>query len=147
MNTMTSDMKPPTAQWMGMDIVELDTKAMTCTVTFAQRPEMQNFGGVVQGGIISAMLDDAMGFLAFVSLNGKYAMGTIDLHTQFFKAVPMDAHLVGKARVVKSGNSVIFTEAFLYLNGNDEPAARATASQKLRAFSGIQFDKEANANG
>ena len=49
---------------MGMDVVELDVDAMTCTVTFQPKPEMQNFGGVVQGGILAAMMDDAMGFLA-----------------------------------------------------------------------------------
>ena len=56
--TFSPEMAPPTARWMGMDVQVLDTEAMTCTATFTTRPEMQNFGGVLQGGIIAAMLDD-----------------------------------------------------------------------------------------
>ena len=137
--SFSPEMAPPSARWMGMDVVELDVDAMTCTVTFQPKPEMQNFGGVVQGGILAAMMDDAMGFLAFVSLGGKFAMGTIDLHTQFLRAVPMNVIPRCEARVIKAGKSIAFTEAVLFAGDDDEPAARATASQKLRPFTGLQF--------
>ena len=138
----SADMRPPTAKWMGMDVVSLDVDAMTCTATFTTRPEMQNFGGVLQGGIVAAMLDDAMGFLTFVSLKGEYAMGTTDLHTQFLRAVPMDAAIRVEAEVTKAGKVIAFTQAALYLGEDGEPAARATATQRLRPFRGIQFDTE-----
>ncbi|MEL7272378.1 MAG: PaaI family thioesterase [Pseudomonadota bacterium] len=138
--TFSPEMAPPTARWMGMDVQVLDTEAMTCTATFQTRPEMQNFGGVLQGGIIAAMLDDAMGFLTFVSLKGEYAMGTTDLHTQFLKAVPMGAKLRVEAEVTKAGKVIAFTQAALYINDDEEPAARATGTQRLRAFKGMQFD-------
>ena len=143
------DMAPPTARWMGMDVQALDTDAMTCTATFATRPEMQNFGGVLQGGIIAAMLDDAMGFLTFVSLKGEFAMGTTDLHTQFLRAVPMNADLRVEAEVTKAGKVIAFTQATLYLGDDAEPAARATATQRLRAFKGMQFQtgEKEKANG
>ena len=138
-------MKPPSARWLGMDVTALDTDAMTCTATFATRPEMQNFGGVVQGGIVTAMLDDAMGFLTFVSLGGKFAMGTTDLHTQFLRAVPMGAAIRVEAEVTKAGKVIAFTAAHLYVGDDGEPAARAHATQRLRPFGGIQFDTKGDA--
>ena len=137
--------QPPTAKWMGMDVTALDTDAMTCTATFQTRPEMQNFGGVLQGGIIAAMLDDTMGFLTFVSLKGEYAMGTTDLHTQFLRAVPMGQSLRVHGEVTKAGKVIAFTRAELYVGDDDEPAARATATQRLRAFKGLQFDPKGTA--
>ncbi|MEM9734314.1 MAG: PaaI family thioesterase [Pseudomonadota bacterium] len=134
------EMAPPTARWMGMEVQDLDTDAMTCTATFRTRPEMQNFGGVVQGGIIATMMDDAMGFLTFLSLKGEYSMGTTDLHTQFLRAVPMGANIRVEAEVTKAGKVIAFTQATLYANDDDEPAARATATQRLRAFKGMQFE-------
>ena len=140
--TFPDAMKPPSAKWLGMDVIALDTQAMTCTATFATRPEMQNFGGVLQGGIIAAMLDDTMGFLTFVSLGGKFAMGTTDLHTQFLRAVPMETSLRVEAEVTKAGKVIAFTTATLHIGDDDEPVARATATQRLRPFGGIQFQKD-----
>ena len=136
----TPDMAPPSMRWMGMDVVEVDPDAMTCTLTFETRPEMQNFGGVIQGGFLAAMMDDTMGFLSFVALKGKSAPGTIELHTQFLRVAPMGRKLRCEARVVKVGKSIAFTEAFIYSGDEQEPVARATASQKMRPFSGVQFE-------
>ncbi len=136
--TFTKDMAPPSAKWMGMDLVEHDTEQMYSKVTFQARPEMKNFGGVIQGGILSAMMDDAMGFNCFVSMGMKASQATIDLHTHFLKAVPLGPTTV-EAWVTRAGKSVAFLEAKLY-DESGELAARATSSTKLRPFTGLQFD-------
>ena len=133
----SADMAPPSARWMGMDIIEHDSERMFSRVSFAPNADMINFGGVIQGGFLSAMMDDAMGFNTFISLGMKYAMATIDLHTQFLKAVPMGP-IIGEAEVTKVGKAIVFAEAKLYIQ-DDELAARATSSLKLRPFSGLQF--------
>lgn len=132
-------MAPPSARWMGMDLIEHREDERLSRVSFAPNPDMINFGGVIQGGFLGAMMDDAIGFNTFISLGMKYAMATIDLHTQFLKAVPMGPIIV-EAQVTKAGKAIVFAEAKLY-TGNDELAARATSSLKLRPFSGLQFER------
>ena len=143
----SKDMMPPTAKWMGMDMIEHDAEKMYSKVSFQARPEMKNFGGVIQGGILSAMMDDAMGFNTFISLRMKSSQATIDLHTHFFKAVQLGPTTV-EAWVIRAGKSVAFLEAKLY-DEDGELAARATSSTKLRPFTGLQYapKTESSPNG
>lgn len=133
-------MAPPSAKWMGMEVIEHDAEKQYSKVTFAPRDEMVNFGGVIQGGILGAMMDDAMGFNAFVSMQMKNSQATIDLHTHFFKAVQMGPITV-EAWVIKAGKAVAFLEAKLY-DHTGELAARATSSTKLRPFTGMQYETD-----
>ncbi|MEZ5810215.1 MAG: PaaI family thioesterase [Rhizobiaceae bacterium] len=126
------DMAPPSARWMGMELIEHDAHRMYSKLSFSPRPEMVNFGGVLQGGFLAAMLDDAMGFNCFISLKMRNSQATIDLHTHYFKAVPLGPVTV-EAWVVRAGRSVAFLEAKLY-DETGELAVRATSSTKLRPF-------------
>lgn len=136
----TTSLAPPSARWMGMEVIEQDTTKMYSKVSFTPNKHMINFGGVIQGGFLTAMMDDAMGFNTFVALNGKSSLASIDLHTHFFKAVKFGPITV-EAWVNRVGKSVAFVEAKLY-DLEDELAARATSSTKLREFSGIQYELE-----
>ncbi len=134
----TKDMAPPSAKWMGMDIIEHDPSKMYSKVSFEPNKDMINFGGVIQGGFLTAMMDDTMGFNAFICLGMKMTMASIDLHTHFMKAVPLGPITI-EAWVTRAGKSVVFLEAKLH--GEDgELAARATSSSKLRPFVGLQYD-------
>ena len=138
LEVFTKDMAPPSARWMGMDLIKHDAGRMFTKVSFEPNDDMINFGGVIQGGFLGAMMDDAMGFNTFISLGMKFAMATIDLHTQFLKAVPFGP-ITCEAEVTKAGKSIVFAEAKLFI-GDDDLAARATSSLKLRPFDGLQYD-------
>lgn len=138
-------MAPPSARWMGMDLIEHDAEHMFTRVSFEPNNDMINFGGVIQGGFLGAMMDDAMGFNTFISLGMKFAMATIDLHTQFLKAVPFGP-ITCEAEVTKAGKAIVFAEAKLFI-ADGELAARATSSLKLRPFNGLQFDTKETKNG
>jgi len=137
-----NNMMPPSARWMGMKFIEHRPEEMYTKVTFDPPQDMRNFGGVVQGGFISAMLDDAMGLNCFISLKMKTMQATIDLHTHYFSAVPIEMTTV-EAWVLRAGKSVAFLEAKLY-DHNGEFAARATSSTKLRPFTGQQLKSNSN---
>ena len=129
---------PPSAAWMGMEVVSYRPDDMSARLSFAPPAAMRNFGGVVQGGFLAAMMDDAMGSLLFHALGGRYAPATIDLATHFFLAVPLERIEV-EARVVRAGKAVAFAEARLY-RSDGELSAQATSSVKLRPFTGLQFE-------
>lgn len=54
-------------------------------VSFATRPEYANPAGMVNGGIVSALLDDTMGELVVAQTGGAKLPVSTDLHTSFFK--------------------------------------------------------------
>ena len=128
---------PPSAAWMGMELLHYSPDERSSRVSFKPRSEMCNFGGVMQGGFLAAMMDDAMGALAFHVVGGRFAPATIDLGTHFFLAVPLERIEVA-AHVIRAGKAVAFAEARLY-RSDGELAAQATASMKMRPFQGLQF--------
>ena len=111
---------------LGFELVSLDMSKMETRVRFIGKFEFTNPAGYVQGGYLSAMMDDTIGMLATVKTGTRAFPSTIDLHTTFLRPVRIGTIEV-VARLRNIGRSVIFAEADLYdLRGKE--AARATAS-------------------
>jgi len=111
---------------LGFELVSLDMSKMETRVRFTGKSEFTNPAGYVQGGYLSAMMDDTIGMLATVKTGTRAFPSTIDLHTTFLRPVRIGTIEV-VARLRNIGRSVIFAEADLYdLRGKE--AARATAS-------------------
>lgn len=111
---------------LGFELISLDMKAMTTRVRFDGKTEFTNPAGYVQGGYLSAMLDDTIGMLTTVKTGTRAFPSTIDLHVHFLRPVRVGIIEV-VARLRNIGRSVIFAEADLYDTRGKE-AARATAS-------------------
>lgn len=114
---------PPAAKLLGAREPRFDREAGTLRLGFEAKPEFANPMGVVQGGFLTAMLDDAMGPLVF-AMAGRFG-STIDLNVSFLRPVKPGAVEV-LARMIRQGRSVAFLEAELEAGG--EIGARATAS-------------------
>ncbi|MBO6900777.1 MAG: PaaI family thioesterase [Rhizobiaceae bacterium] len=127
--SFSKDNAPPTAKWLGMEVLSWDREAMTLRLAFNPPRDVINFGGVVQGGFLIAMMDDAMGFNCFISLGMVNRQASIDVHTHFLRAV-QHGRVEVEARVVRAGRSVAFLEAELY-GPDGELAARSVSSMKL----------------
>lgn len=119
----------PSSTSLGFKLLALDLTAWTTRVRFEGRPEFCNPAGVIQGGYLSAMLDDTMGMLAGMKAGTRALPSTIDLHTTFLRPVRVGAIEV-VARLRNIGRQVIFAEADLY-DSRGKDAARARASLAL----------------
>jgi uncharacterized protein (TIGR00369 family) len=120
---------PPSAVMMGWRLISLDAAAGEMEVGFEGKPEFRNPAGYVQGGIIAAMMDDAMGPLLVAHTGGRKYPSTIDLHTHYLRPVPVGPVTV-KARVVRLGRQIAFLEAELF-ERSGKLAARGRASAAL----------------
>lgn len=125
------DAPSPSAGLMGWRLIEVDAAAGSMEVGFDGKPEFRNPAGFIQGGILAAMMDDAMGPCLVVHVGGRAFPSTIDLHTHYLRPVPVGPVSV-KARVTKVGKSIAFLEAELF-DGAGKLSARATASAALIA--------------
>jgi acyl-coenzyme A thioesterase PaaI-like protein len=61
----------PSSQTLGFELIEMDVKAGTARVVFDGKPAFANPTGYIQGGFLSAMLDDVMGMMAMLKVAPK----------------------------------------------------------------------------
>jgi molybdopterin converting factor subunit 1 len=94
---------------------------------FTASEQFLNPAGVVQGGFITAMLDDTMGPAAVAQLGPGYFAPTLELKVSFLRPVGPGT-LVADGRVVHLGRSIAFLEGSLAdEEGNVVATATATA--------------------
>jgi uncharacterized protein (TIGR00369 family) len=117
---------PAVSQTLGSKLLSIDPKGERVEMEFLARPEFLNVHGTVQGGMISAMFDDAMA-AAVTSSGGKFMAPTLELKTAFMR--PADqGPLFAEAHVVHRGRSIAFLEARMCdKEGNLVATATATA--------------------
>ena len=121
---------PPCAALLGYEFITVDREAQSMTVAFQGTPEMLNPAGTIQGGLLTAMLDDVMGSMIVVLTDGEKRPASVDLHTQFLRPAK-PGKLIGEACIRHMTNSTAFTEATLK---NDAGEIVATAVQTQRLF-------------
>ena len=115
---------PACTKHLGFELIDADPETGRIDAWFTARPEFLNPNGSVQGGIITAFLDEAMSFSVFVKTGLKAAVPTLEMKTSFLRPL-----MTGRARcigeTVRLGSSVGFTQGELY---NEEGVLCATAS-------------------
>lgn len=122
---------PPCAQMLGLDIVEADRTQQRVKIAFLGRPEFCNAAGNIQGGFLTAMLDDCMGPAILIGCDAAFYPSTIALNVQFL-APAKPGRIIGEAKVVQQGRTIGFVEAELR-DEDGRPIARASANVRLTA--------------
>jgi uncharacterized protein (TIGR00369 family) len=121
---------PACTQHLGFELIDADPETGRIDAWFTARPEFLNPNGSVQGGIITAFLDEAMSFSVFVRTGLKAAVPTLEMKTSFLRPL-----MTGRARcigeTIRLGSSVGFTQGELY-NQDGVLCATATATAAIR---------------
>lgn len=104
--------RPPTGLLFKSQIVDVRSEEGFVRVQYDIGPEFTNPGGSVQGGIVTAMLDDACAFAVIVKSGQPVFVATLELKTSFFAAAKPGI-LNAEARVIKLGRTIAFVDADL----------------------------------
>lgn len=120
---------PACAHTLGFEMLEARPQDGWVRVAFVGRPEFCNASGCIQGGFLTAMMDDAMGPAVLVATGGELYPVTIDM-TVAFLAPARPGPLVCEAEVVSLGRTIGFIEARLADSGG-AILAKASASVRL----------------
>jgi uncharacterized protein (TIGR00369 family) len=120
---------PATSRLLGWKLLALDPAAGTIRVEFAAVLDFMNAIGTIQGGIITAMLDDAMGPVATAFLGGHHMAPTVELKTNFMRPATVGPLFV-EARVVHRGRDIVFLEGAMR-NKEDKLIATGTATARI----------------
>jgi uncharacterized protein (TIGR00369 family) len=98
-------------------------------IGFDGKRDFLNPAGTIQGGFLTAMLDDCMGPAAWIMTNGERYTATIDMNVSFL-APAKPGPIFGEGQVVQLGGTIAFLEARLF-GPDDRLLARATSSARL----------------
>lgn len=124
------DTVPPVSKMLGTKIQSLDGNAGTATLRFTAAPEFCNPAGVIQGGMLAAMLDEAMAVAAVASRDFKYYVPTLEMKVSYLRPV-LPGTVTVSAKVIHGGKSAAFAEAQLF-NLTNELAASASCTVMFR---------------
>jgi uncharacterized protein (TIGR00369 family) len=99
----------------------------SATLRMPVRPDMLNGEDYLQGGLFTALSDEAMVLAIYSLLDPEERIATISESTTFMSGVQGGA-LIGTGKVLKKGRRVIFAEGEVTMEGSDRILSRSTAT-------------------
>ena len=96
-----------------------------------------NPNGVVHGGVITTLMDEATGY-AIVTIRGLDATeetphATVDMSVSFLSAARVGDELICEARTLRIGRAVAFAEAVVRRRGTDDLVAKGAFTYAILA--------------
>jgi uncharacterized protein (TIGR00369 family) len=88
---------------------------------------MLNGEDFLQGGLFTALADEAMVLAIYPLLDPEERIATISESTTFMSGA-QEGVLIGTGRVLKKGRPVIFAEGDVTMEGSDRILSRSTAT-------------------
>jgi uncharacterized protein (TIGR00369 family) len=88
-----------------------------------------NSRGLIHGGLIAALADNAMGLSCALQLPEKPSLVTISLSIDFLASAGIGQWLQVDTNFVKAGRSIAFAQCLV--NADGEPCARGNATFKV----------------
>ena len=120
---------PPSSKLLGWHLIDARPTDGWIRIGFDGKTAFCNPAGFVQGGILSAMIDDTMGPAVFVMTDGRLYTATISLTVNFL-APARPSPIIGEAEVVQLGKTVAFVAGKLTAE-DGTLLATATANARL----------------
>jgi uncharacterized protein (TIGR00369 family) len=108
--------------------IEIGVIGQGCaTLRMPVRPDMLNGEDFLQGGLFTALADEAMVLAIYPLLNPEERIATISESTTFMSGAQKGI-LIGTGRVLKKGRRVIFAEGDITMEGSERILSRSTAT-------------------
>jgi len=104
--------QPPTGPLFGMKVLGVDQEKCIVRMSFEPDERLINPRGTIQGGIVSAMLDDCAAYAGIVALGEPGFIASLELKTSFLNPA-FPGLLFAEGRCLKMGRSSCFLEADL----------------------------------
>lgn len=99
-------MSTPYSDWLGLEITR-DAECSEAAITL--RPEHTNKRGVAHGGVVSSLLDTALGAAVIANMTPEEWCATVSLSIQFERPCRGE-RLVARGRLGSRGKRVAFAE-------------------------------------
>lgn len=118
----------PSMRFFNLKYEDDDNEVFRFSALFPE--ESANPMGFVQGGMISAVLDDATSVVMISGYKGKKAPLTTDLHVLFHRPMPLGRANI-EVKIIKLGNRSATAEGRIYSNDNKLVATLLHSAQPV----------------
>ncbi len=119
-----TDSRSPAGNWLQFTLEHIEHGKAVIALTV--RPEMTNPYRHIHGGMMSLVIDEAIGW-AVVSLDTENHYTTLNLNVDFLYAIREGERLRAKAEVIRAGKKIIHVECRVY-NMEEQLLAKATSN-------------------
>jgi uncharacterized protein (TIGR00369 family) len=116
--------RPPVLTLLGSQVDAVDAAAGTLSARYQAQPDFRNPAGSVQGGMLSAMLDDLTASLVDATLVTGQGVATLNLNVSFLRPAQVGT-LQGEARLLRRGLEVCHVLGTLWQDGKEVATAIA----------------------
>ena len=107
--------RSPAGNWLGITLERIAKGEAVLNIMV--RPEMANPYGNIHGGMMSLVIDEAIGW-AVVSLDAEHHYTSLTLNVDFLYAIKSGERLRAESKVLRVGKKIINVECHVYdLNG------------------------------
>ena len=137
---------PPSSKLLGWHLLDARPDEGWVRIGFEGRAEFCNPAGFIQGGILSAMLDDTMGPAVFVMTEGHLYTATITMTVNFL-APARPGPIVGEAEVTQIGKTIAFVAGKLLAADGTVLATATTSARLVETAKAIRHERLASAIG
>jgi uncharacterized protein (TIGR00369 family) len=120
----------PCTRLLGFELMDLSIEDGTADMAFTSTPDMTNPLGTLQGGLVAAMLDDAMGVAARAHRRFEIVVPTLSLNVVFIKPTPI-GRVLARGVVTRMGRTTAQLEGKL-LSLSGDLLATSTAMAAVR---------------
>ncbi|NPA34592.1 MAG: PaaI family thioesterase [Chlorobi bacterium] len=110
---------------LGIDTVEYEVGRVLLKLPV--KDFMVNPYGVLHGGVLSTLVDTAMGFSAFTTIKLPEMVAAGELNINFLRPGKGSKILYSEGKVYKRGKRLIFCEGMVWDDVSEEPIIRATS--------------------
>lgn len=104
--------QPNAARLLGWRFVDYQQASRQIEVEFDASPSLTNPLGYIQGGMLTAMLDDCMGPAIYAVLRREQVAVTTQMTTRFIRPA-LPGRILGRARLVRCGQKGWYTSGQL----------------------------------
>src|SRR5712672_4821000 len=128
---------PPCSRLLGWRLLDARPEQGWVRIGFDGKKDFCNPAGFVQGGILSAMLDDTMGPAVFVMTEGRLYTATVTMTVNFL-APAKPGPITGEATVTQLGKTVAFVEGRLMAEDGTLLATATTSARLVEVAKAIK---------
>ena len=131
-----SKKRPPCSDTLGMELLSVNQGEQSLRMGFDVSASFANPTGAIQGGFITAMLDEAMSTCVIIASNVTMTAPTLELKTSYLRPLfPGPAEV--EAKIIRMGKTTAFMEAACY-DPEGRMVAKASATAAPKPFKRIK---------